>query len=266
MNRTILRFFYICILLIYVVGCATTASDPSSEPVQNEATTYQAEGAKKQRNETLFVDMCRYGIKDYKHLKKRFEDRFKVGADANSLISILEGEFELKAYDRPFFDPLYHKKGEKPEVNSRFFGYTKRCDKDGGNVDLWYIMFFTNPNHVITATEFRLIFDDENFALRGIPFNFDHFYNKSGQKALWNLTGKGTTKKKVEALMANVQEGEYGRFQRNIDYSTKRKIIYRYYRLPEKSLSARLALYQFIWVIIWEFDDYDRLIKLTINI
>lgn len=53
MNSTILRFIYVCILLSYVAGCATTAGDLSVKSTQNAEIE-----TNKKSDDTLFADMC----------------------------------------------------------------------------------------------------------------------------------------------------------------------------------------------------------------
>jgi len=220
-----------------------------------------------------FFDVCRHSADDYERIRSDFAEAYTPGSDATELIAALNARFDLQ-YNGPSFD-LTKIEGRLDPTDKRFTAwlFEKTCHVGEENRNRWQILLLGDNEKRLTGSELRLFFDDNNFASRNRPFNFDHFRvrrrdgRKPAEKALWSLTGRGTRKASVHELMVNAVDGEYGELNRIPTYATGRRdtIIYWYRPHGDKHLSARMGAPFYRWRIFWTFDENERLIKLVVE-
>lgn len=251
------HFVFIIMTFMMIVQCATVMGNESN-PADDGSLD--------------FSNMCQYKPPEYIDLFKEIDKQYPDGSDAGPLMEKLRANFEL-VWEKQTVDPVKLTKESSGKVdwknvkpNSMGYAFRKTCPERNGNVMKWSIVLLADLNNMILGKELRPLLDDDwNFALRGIPFAFEYFSNaKSMQKVLWDLTGTGSSKLKVMMLMSKSM-GIYGRLKEPEIYKKDNKIIYRY-RMPiETSLSSRIAIYEFGSVVVWKFEEQDKLIKLDVN-
>ena len=199
-----------------------------------------------------FFRFCEYDSADFETLEAEFNRRFPVGSNAERLIETIGQSTGYEA--------LWEKKPWPPAESGEalahyIYVYAYPCPLNQGNKNYWHFIFITDLENNITKSEFRLFFVDENFKARGIPFRFENFRSRDeARKALWSLTGDGTTRGAVEELM-----GRVGLKRQKVKSNQS---IDKYRKYPDKrSLGYQLSGYG-IWVLLWEFDDNGRLKRL----
>lgn len=202
-------------------------------------------------------EFCKYDAEDYETLNAGLKARYPIGSKAGPLINAIQKSSGYEQWwdKHPTPDFLY---GPEPEFLG--YGFTYECQAGHGNVNQWYILFLTDSSQVITAFEFRLLFDDQDFKARGIPFRLENFNRLPiAKKALQSIAGKGTKREKVREIMESAGVTSF-------DTKTKdRRIIDKYRKHPDKmGLGNRLGAFR-IWILLWEFDEDGELLSLELN-
>jgi len=212
-----------------------------------------------------FMEICEYGQNDYKNLKTKFEKHYPIGINATNFISTVKKYFDVDVANYPVLDIKYYKKREKREPNSYFWSLEKSCKKDRGGRDIWRILLLADMSNNVTAFEFKLVVDDERYADRGAPFNFDYFDKKAAEKALRSLIGLGTEKSTVLEIFKKFEAGDYGTFDMVPTYHDDGRTLIYWYHVNTESISTRTSAYKFTWRIFLRFDGNNRLIYLTVK-
>lgn len=209
-------------------------------------------GEMEQTTNTEFFRFCKYGTADFETLEAEFIRRFPVGSKAERLIETIGQSTGYEA--------LWEKKPWPPAESGEalahyIYVYAYPCPLYQENKNYWHFIFITDLKDNITKSEFRLFFVDENFKTRGIPFKFENFRSREeARKALWSLTGEGTTRNAVEELMSKVGlKRQKVKSNQNIDKYRKNS--------DTRNLGHQLSGYG-TWVLLWEFDDNGRLKRL----
>ena len=127
--------------------------------------------------------------------------------------------------------------------------------------NLWAVLLFVDENDIIHKSEIRLLYEDENFPLRGVPFRFKIFsravtFIEITRKALLDLLGDDITPERVHQVMTSAGA------RRNSVKETngQTKIYYRY--MEKIGLTAEPIFVEPLWILVWTFDENDTLVDL----
>ena len=209
-------------------------------------------------------DICQYEITDYQSLKMEIEERYVVGSN----VALLQNDFEQyfgTIKKKELAKDFYFMKNKNEDANSWIYYYSKTCDYVPSYSVQWNIYILTDLAKKITAINLQPILQTTELGLINVPFNFNFFENaKDMSKALWSLTGAGTTKSKILELMLEVGD-EYGNLETIKIKNPETRLGYRYRYVAETLIASRIAAYEFKYFVIWEFNDQDELINLSVN-
>ena len=130
-----------------------------------------------------------------------------------------------------------------------YFVYEKTIDVGNKNKNLWAVLLFVDENDIIHKSEIRLLYEDENFPLRGVPFRFENFsravtFMEITRKALLDLLGDDITPERVHQVMTSAGA------RRNSVKETngQTKIYYRY--MEKIGLTAEAFLVEPLWILV----------------
>ena len=203
------------------------------------------------------LQFCRYDYRDYSRIKSAFEATFPIGSSASKLIGAIEKSpgsmrgfhhYPVKDYSVKSTTKLY----------AYWYGYN--CEEENKNNNIWTILFIINEKNILESIEFSLFFEDDNFSEREIIFDFENFASEdAGRRALWSITGNGTSRQHVQEIM---EAAGLKKFQ---TYKQNSQVIDQYRKFPDKSsIAARIGNYN-VWVLNWRFDMENHLEHLDIQ-
>ena len=132
--------------------------------------------------------ICDYGVEDYDSIIKYIKETYPVGSNPAKL----ENKLKKGGYER-----LVHGEWSKGYTLTM---YNKKCTIRNKNINSWYFSYFVQKaKNKIDNIEFYLLFLDENFIKRNLPFKMLHSTaDKVGLKLLKSLfTEHKTTKNEV---------------------------------------------------------------------
>lgn len=199
-------------------------------------------------------DICDYTADKFDDVETLFFKDFPEGSDAKILLDALKAsDFKNYDYARPSRDWLQGK-----DVIVSAYTYEHKCPVINGNQDIWWVIFFVDDANKIVARQLRLLFEDQNFLGRNIPFRFKHFTEKSGQRALWDMTGEGTPFEEVEKIMLDIGAK---------NFSSKRSLTFQYRYKPSMEENIMIRAYGMTnsWIMLWTFDANNNLVALDIK-
>lgn len=212
-----------------------------------------------------FFDICQRQIAAYPILKAEIDKRYSLGLDVSVLLSDIKEGFGKPVSEKKVRDYLSITNKNEDTENSWLYSFNKACNFSPIYSMQWNIHILADLTKKITAINIRPIIETSDFSLTHVPFYFEYFTNdEDTQKALWNLTGAGAPKSKIQKLMAGIN-GVYGNIKTIKPINRENFLIYRYRYNATTFIASRVAPWEFISILIWEFNDQDRLINLTVR-
>ena len=225
-------------LVTLLLGCLTVMADNKEKEIDQ-----------------LFR-FCEREAGNFESVKSEFEHAFPVGSDVTDFVNAVK---KNPGFRRAQWSPTLQPDKSRSASNSYVYALDYPCDLDHGNRDIWYIIIVTDLENKITQKIFRIFFEDENFRIRGIPFQFENFHNaRSIQKALWSITGKGTPRDEVQRLMR-----EAGITWRRA-YLEPGKRFDEYRKFPDPTDPVLQFGGGRSWIMRWEISDTDQLEDLKV--
>ncbi|PTQ85827.1 hypothetical protein [Nitrosomonas ureae] len=224
-----------------------------------------AEASDVEAHSNPFFDICQRQIADYPLLKAEIDKRYSLGSDVSVLLPDIKKGFGKPISEKKVRDYLSITNKNEDTENSWFYSFNKACNYSPIYSMQWNIHILADVTKKITAINIRPIIETSDFSLTHVPFYFEYFTNdEDTQKALWNLTGTGTPKSKIQKLMAGI-DGVYGDIETIKQRNQENLLVYRYRYNATTFIASRVAPWEFISIVIWEFNDQDRLIDLTVR-
>lgn len=212
-----------------------------------------------------FFDICQRQIADYPLLKTEIDKRYSLGSDVSVLLPDIKKGFGKPISEKKVRDYLSITNTNEDTENSWLYSFSKACNYSPIYSMQWNIHILADLTKKITAINIRPIIGTSDFSLTHVPFYFEYFTNdEDTQQALWNLTGTDTPKSKIQKLMAEI-DGVYGDIETIKPRNQENLLIYRYRYNATTFIASRVAPWEFISIVIWEFNDQDRLIDLTVR-
>ncbi len=241
----------VILLLFSLVGKAQSASFESASDVKAHLNP--------------FFDICQRQLTDYPLLKAEIDKHYSFGSDVSVLLPDIKKGFGKPISEKKVRDYLSITNKNEDTENSWLYSFNKACNYSPIYSLQWNIHILADLTKKITAINIRPIIETSDFSLTHVPFYFEYFTNdEDTQKALWNLTGAGTAKSKIQKLMAGI-DGVYGDIETIKPRNQENLLIYRYRYNATTFIASRVAPWEFISIVIWEFNDQDRLIDLTVR-
>ena len=212
-----------------------------------------------------YFDVCKHDLDTYPSLRAEIDKRHPAGSDAASLLATIKLTLGSAASEKIVTDFLLTANTDKVTGNSWLYSFKKRCSYSSIYDIEWNIHILTDLSQRITAINIQPIMQASDFSLIPAPFCFEYFTNdQETQKALWSLTGIGTPKKQVLALMSRICS-EYGEIESLKMNNGERSLGYRYRYIKTAFIASRILPWEFSSIVIWEFDEQDKLIHLTVR-
>lgn len=258
-----LRFFFNCVkrrllltglplvilVLFSLVGKAQGASSEGASDVKTN----------------LFFDICQRPIADYPLLKAEIDKRYPLGSDISVLLSNIKKDFGKPISEKRVRDYISITNNNKDTENSWLYSFNKTCNNSPIYSLQWNIHILADLTKKVTAINIRPIIETSDFSSIHVPFYFEYFTNdEDTQKALWNLTKTGTPRSEIRKLMAGI-DGVYGDIETIKPRNQENFLVYRYRYNTTTFIASRIAPWEFISIVIWEFNDQDRLVNLTVH-
>ncbi|WP_293005015.1 hypothetical protein [Nitrosomonas sp.] len=242
----------VILLLFSLVGKTQSASFEGTSDVK--------------KHSNPFFDICQRQLADYPLLKAEIDKSYSLGSDVSVLLSDIKKSFGKPISEKKIRDYLSITNKNEDAENSWLYSFNKACNYSTIYSSMqWNIHVLADLAKKITAINIRPIIETSDFSLTHVPFYFEYFTNdEDTQKALWNLTGTGTPKSKIQKLMAGI-DGVYGDIETIKQRNQENLLVYRYRYNATTFIASRVAPWEFISIVIWEFNDQDRLINLTVR-
>lgn len=239
-----MRFLSLTLSLL-LIGCATV----------------QAEGKDIASSKEFPLDLCNYGYEDYDALKDKFEEMYPKGKDVGTIRAKLGShvqDWQGGSLQRSYIPDGY----EVPNAR-HIYGYIKTCPLSNENSDKWQIIFITKgeSNNSLVFADLILLFKDQNFSERGIPFTFKHNYWSRNVKHILNdIMATGTLREDVISFMkgANFTEHLSGENKETYTYKIEGKDFYGSYMTGSLNTSHRITA-------IFTFDEQEKLTSIKVR-
>lgn len=230
--------------------------------------TYSAGvGESTQLNETqgVYFDVCQHDLTNYSSLRANIDKRYPAGSDASSLIATIKLTLGNPISEKKVTDFFLAGNLVEASQNSWLYTFYKKCNFSSAYTIEWNIQVLTDLAKKIITLNIRPIIQTDDFSLIAAPFCFEFFTNSlETQKALWSLTGTGTSKNQILVLMAEICS-EYGELEALKLDNAERKLGFRYRYIKTAFIASRTLPWEFSSIVIWEFDEKDQLIHLTVR-
>lgn len=212
-----------------------------------------------------YLDVCKHDLDTYPSLRAEIDKRHPARSDASSLLANIELTLGSAASKKIVTDFLITANTDGTTGNSWLYSFNKKCNYSSTYDIEWYIHLLTDLSQRITAINIQPIIRANDFSLIPAPFCFEYFTNdQETQKALWSITGTGTEKKRVLALMSQICR-VYGQIESLKIDNGGRRLGYQYRYIKTTLISSRILPWEFSSIVIWEFDEQDKLIHLTVR-
>jgi len=212
-----------------------------------------------------YFDVCQHDIATYSSLRTKIEKRYPVGSEASPLISTIKLTFGNPVSEKKVTDFLLTTNLNEAPKNSWLYSFNKKCNYSSGYNIEWDVHVLTDLAKKIISLNIRPLIHTSDFNLIPAPFCFEYFTNnRETQKALWSLTGIGTSKNRILVLMKEICS-IYGEIEVLELDNTDSKLGYRYRYLKTAFIASRTLPWEFSSIVIWEFDEKDKLIHLTVR-
>ena len=245
----------VILLLFSLVGKSQSASFEGASDVK--------------KHSNPFFDICQKQLVDYPLLKAEIDKRYSLGSDVSVLLSDIKKGFGKPISEKKVRDYLFITNKNEGAENSWLYSFNKACNYSTKYSSMqWNIHVLADLAKKITTINVRPIIaitEISDSSLTHVPFYFEYFTNdEDTQRALWNLTGTGTPKSKIQKLMAGIDD-VYGSIETIKPRNEENLLIYRYRYNATTFIASRVAPWEFISIVIWEFNEHDRLINLTVR-
>ncbi|MBA3755951.1 MAG: hypothetical protein H0X02_06885 [Nitrosomonas sp.] len=212
-----------------------------------------------------YFDVCQHDLATYSSLRAKIDKRYPAGSDASSLIATIKLALGNAVSEKKVTDFFLTENPDEPTKNSWLYSFNKKCNYSSAYSIEWNVLVLTDLAKKIITLNIRPIIQTNDFSLIPAPFCFEYFTNnEETQKALWSLTGTGASKNRILALMAEICS-EYGEIENLKIDNAQRRLGYRYRYIKSALIASRILPWEFSSIVIWEFDEKDKLIHLTVR-
>lgn len=211
--------------------------------------------------------VCDYSIEEFFELRSGLESRTDLSKKEIEAISRKLG-YEEEPVDDDFQQLIGGLKA--PGENKTLHVYKKSCEYDN-NVQVIYRTSFISisgggileakeSDNNRRALEFRIIMNLESFMNSGQKFRYEFFeIPEDGKKAIWELTGTGTSIEELEdILMINELHNYVSRYDHGI-INKAIEIQYRYFP------SRRFIVMDETWIMVFRFNSDNKILGMRDN-
>jgi hypothetical protein len=140
-------------------------------------------------------NLCSLTLNDARDWSAEMDARFSKGSDAEAFASYaknLQGVTEGWSGEK--FD--------LPRGVVYGYIYSVECTAGNTNSNIWSLYVLADESRKVWKSDFRVLLRDENFAARGVPFDFNYFSRKKDAiRALSSVAPPGTPRERLRTLL-----------------------------------------------------------------